>query len=87
VPENYDPALISAIMTLPDPNNYISVYSYLPLAGGVDFTCRMPKCRYYSLTLYAGLYDPVQNRVPPSLYVRYICVIASVDSYTCISNE
>lgn len=57
-------------MTLPDPNNFISAYSYLPLAGGVAFTCRMPKCRYYSVSLYAGLYDPVQDKVPPSLYVR-----------------
>lgn len=56
-------------MTLPDPNNFISAYSYLPLKDGVAFTCHMPKCRYYSLTLYAGLFDPVQDRVPPSLYV------------------
>lgn len=72
-------------MTLPDPNNFISAYSYLPLAGGVAFTCRMPKCRYYSVSLYAGLYDPVQDKVPPSLYVRaYVGFVlhCSVDRHT-----
>lgn len=43
--------------------------SFLPLADGVAFTCRMPKCRYYSLTLYPGVFDPVQDKLPPSLYV------------------
>lgn len=67
-PNNYDAALISAMCTLPDPNNFLSVYTFLPLARGIKFhQPRMPTCRYHSLSLYAGLYDPVQDQVPPSL--------------------
>ncbi|TFJ82284.1 hypothetical protein NSK_006404 [Nannochloropsis salina CCMP1776] len=67
-PEHYDEAFTSALFTLPDPNNYLSVYSYIPLDEGVRFRHpRMPVCRYFSLSLYAGLFDPVQDQVPPSL--------------------
>lgn len=67
-PEHYDEAFTSALFTLPDPNNYLSVYSYLPLDEGIRFRHpRMPVCRYFSLSLYAGLFDPVQDQVPPSL--------------------
>ncbi|KAM3574116.1 hypothetical protein VYU27_003925 [Nannochloropsis oceanica] len=66
-PEHYDEALICALCTLPDPNNFLTVYSYLPLDDGVSFRHpKMPKCRYFSISLYAGLYDPVQDKVPPS---------------------
>jgi len=27
----------------------------------------MPKCRYFCLSLFAGLYDPVQDRLPPCI--------------------
>ena len=65
-PEHYDEALICALCTLPDPNNFLTVYSYLPLDDGVRFRHpKMPKCRYFSVSLYAGLYDPVQDKVPP----------------------
>lgn len=39
----------------------------------------MPKCRYYSVSLYAGLYDPVQDKIPPSLYVDCTYVHAKQD--------
>ena len=67
-PEHYDEALICALRTLPDPNNFLTVYSFVPLDEGVRFRHpKPPKCRYHSLSLYAGLYDPVQDAVPPSL--------------------
>ena len=46
-PEHYDEALICALNTLPDPNNFLSAYSYLPLDDGVRFRQpKMPKCRF-----------------------------------------
>jgi len=67
-PEQYDDALICALCTLPDPNSFLSGYTYLHLEGGIRFRHpKMPKCRYFSLCLYPSHYDSLQDKVPPSL--------------------
>lgn len=66
-PENYDEALISALHTWPDPNDFLSAHSFT-LKDGIRFRHpKMPKCRYFSLSLYAALFDPVQDKLPPCI--------------------
>ena len=67
---HYDYAIISALCTLPDPHNQIAAYSYVPLVGGVRLRVKKLQCKYHSVSLYAGIFDPKntqQDLQPPSL--------------------
>jgi hypothetical protein len=66
-PEHYEEALICALNTFPEPNDFLSAHSFT-LKDGIRFRHpTMPKCRYFSLSLYAALLDPVQDKFPPCI--------------------
>jgi len=66
-PEAWDETVTCVMNTFPDPNNFLSAHSFT-LKDGIRFRHpKMPKCRYFSLSLYAGLFDPVQDQLPPCI--------------------